>query len=541
MDRREFGMLSAAAATAAYDVRRATYDGKADTAQGGFALSEVSIAELQEQMTSGRTTSRRLVDAYTRRIADLDQRGPRLGHVLEVNPDARQIADQLDAERRAGRVRGPLHGIPILIKDNIATADRMETTAGSLALVGAKPPRDAFLAQKLREAGAVILGKTNLSEWANFRSSRSTSGWSGRGGQTRNPYATDRQPSGSSSGSGVAAAASSCAGAIGTETNGSIISPATACGVVGIKPTVGLLSRSGIIPISHSQDTAGPMTRTVADAAALLTALAGADPSDEATAEADRRKEDYIRALNADGLRGARIGVLRGMNTELRILGLYDAAIAVLRERGAEIVDPVTIAGQLTGQGDFLQWEFKTDLERYFAEWAPTAPVKTLDDLVAFNRREAARELPYFQQETIEASARRGPLTSPEYLQLKERLQRTARAEGIDATMDSNRLDAILAVSGGPSRPIDLVMGDSGGATGAPGATGVAAIAGYPHVTVPMGFILGLPVGLSFVGRAWSEATLIKLAFAYEQASRARRPPTFQPTAALPWSGKAEG
>ena len=536
MDRREFVERSAAGVAVAH-LEAGSRGGLAQA--GSFALSEVSIAELQEQMTSGRTTSRRLVDAYTRRIADLDQRGPRLGHVLEVNPDARQIADQLDAERRAGRVRGPLHGIPVLIKDNIATADRMETTAGSLALLGAKPPRDSFLAQKLREAGAVILGKTNMSEWANFRSSRSTSGWSGRGGQCRNPYAADRQPSGSSSGSGVAAAASSCAGAIGTETSGSIISPASANGVVGVKPTVGLVSRSGIIPISHSQDTAGPMTRTVADAAALLTALAGTDPTDEATAEADRRKEDYSRALSADGLRGARIGVLRGQNTEMRVLALYDAAIAVLRERGAEIVDPVTIATQPAGAGELFQWEFKTDLERYFAEWAPTASVKTLDDLVAFNRREAARELPFFQQETLEASARRGPLTSPEYLQLKERLQRQSRAEGLDATLDSNRLDAIVTVSSGPSRLIDLVGGDSGGGTGAPSITGIAASAGYPHISLPMGYVFGLPVGLSIVGRAWSEATLLRLAFAYEQASRVRRPPTFAATAAVPWSGKA--
>jgi len=498
----------------------------------GFGLSEVSIAELQERMT-GRATSRQLVDLYLRRIADLDQRGPRLGHVLEVNPDARSIADQLDRERRAGRVRGPLHGIPILIKDNIATADRMETTAGSLALLGAKPPRDSFLAQRLREAGAVILGKTNLSEWANFRSSRSTSGWSGRGGQCHNPNAWDRQPYGSSSGSGVAAASSSCAAAIGTETSGSIISPANASGVVGIKPTVGLISRSGIIPISHTQDTAGPMARTVADAAAVLTALAGTDPSDEATAEADAHKSDYTRVLDVDGLRGARIGILRGTNVDPKIAPIYEAAIAVLRERGAELVDPLTFAPQLNNGGDLLQWEFKTDLERYFAEWAPTSPIKTLDDLIAFNRREAAREMPYFQQETIEASARRGPLTSPEYLQLKERLLRAARTDGIDAVMQAQRLDAIVTVSGGPARPIDLVGGDSGGGTGIPGITGVAATAGYPHITVPMGYIFGLPVGLSFGGRAWSEATLIRLAFAWEQASRVRHAPTFAAGPAL--------
>ncbi len=523
MDRREFVERTAAGAAIAATSKTGA---RREAPPPEFALSEKSIAELQEQMTAGRTTSRRLVDQYTRRIHDLDRAGPRLNHVLEVNPDARQIADQMDAERRAGRARGPLHGIPILIKDNIATADQMETTAGSLALVGAKPPRDSFVAQKLREAGAIILGKTNLSEWANFRSSRSTSGWSGRGGQCHNPNAWDRQPSGSSSGSGVGAASSSCAAAIGTETSGSIISPASASGVVGVKPTVGLISRSGIVPISHSQDTAGPMARTVADAAALLTILAGTDRTDEATAEADQRRSDYTRALDADGLRGARLGVLRNPNTDPKILAVYERAIAVLRERGAELVDPVTFAGQLTGGGDLLQFEFKTDLEKYFAEWAPTAAVRTLDDLIAFNTREAARELPYFGQETLEASARRGPLTTPEYVQLKERLQRVARAEGIDATMQTNRLDAIVAVSGGPARPIDLVSGDSGGG-GAPSVTGIAATAGYPHITLPMGYIHGLPIGLSFAGRAWSEATLLKLAFSYEQASRARHAPTF--------------
>lgn len=522
MKRREFVERSAAAVAMA-NMKAARREPPPEQ----FALSEVPIAELQARMVAGRATSRQLVDLYTRRIADLDQRGPRLGHVLEVNPDARTIADQLDQERRAGRVRGPLHGIPLLIKDNIATADRMETTAGSLALLGAKPPRDSFLAARLREAGAVILGKTNLSEWANFRSSRSTSGWSGRGGQCHNAYAWDRQPSGSSSGSGVAAASSSCAAAIGTETSGSIISPANASGVVGIKPTVGLISRSGIIPISHTQDTAGPMARTVADAAALLTVLAGTDPTDEATAEADQRKSDYLRALDVDGLRGARIGILRGTNVDPKIQPLYDAAIALLRARGAELVDPLTFAPQLTGGGDLLQWEFKTDLELYLAQWAPTSPMKTLDDLIAFNRRESAREMPYFGQDTVEASARRGPLTAPEYLQLKERLLRAARADGIDAVMTTNRLDAIVTVSGGPARPIDLVSGDSGGGTGVPGITGVAATAGYPHITVPMGYVHGLPVGLSFGGRAWSEATLIRLAFAYEQASRVRRAPAF--------------
>jgi amidase len=530
MDRRDFVRTSAVLATS-YQLPAPSFQ------QGRFALEEVSIADLQRQMTEGRTTARRLTDAYAARIAALDERGPRLGHVLEINPDARAIADEMDRERRVGRVRGPLHGIPVLIKDNIATADRMETTAGSLALVGARPPRDSFLARKLREAGAVILGKTNLSEWANFRSSRSTSGWSARGGQTRNPYAADRNPSGSSSGSGVAAAASTCAGAIGTETNGSILSPASVCGVVGVKPTVGLVSRAGIIPISHTQDTAGPMTRTVADAAALLTAIAGTDPMDEATAEADTRKSDYLRALDGDGLRGARIGVLRPQNFGPKVDALYQAAITALRESGAELVDPVTIATQtqLTGQGDFLQYEFRHGVEAYLRDWAPTAAVRNIDDLVAFNRREAARELAFFGQETFEATARKGPLTTPEYTEIKDRLRRRSRDEGIDAVLREHRLDAIVAPATTPARPIDLVGGDSGGAA----SYGIAAIAGYPSLTVPMGLVHGLPVGLAFMGTAWSEATLLRLAFAWEQATRHRRAPTFALTADVPWDGRA--
>ncbi|HEY2804448.1 MAG TPA: amidase [Gemmatimonadales bacterium] len=540
MDRREFGKRTAAGAAIALKSRESGIGNRESPPVPAFELEGKTLAELQEEMTAGRITSRRLVDLYTRRIADLDQRGPHLNHVLQVNPDARSIADDLDRERHAGRTRGPLHGIPVLIKDNIATLDQMETTAGSLALSGAKPPKDSTIARKLREAGAVILGKTNLSEWANFRSTRSTSGWSGRGGQTHNPYAYDRQPSGSSSGSGVAAASSSCAIAIGTETSGSIISPSNVNGIVGIKPTVGLWSRTGIIPISHSQDTPGPMARCVADAAALLTVLAGTDPADVATGDADTKKSDYVRALDADGLRGARIGVLRvSQNPDPKVTPLYDAAIAVLREKGAVIVDPVSFAQPQGGGGgggargpSLLEWEFKTDLERYLAEWAPTSPIKTLDDLVAFNNREAARELQYFGQETLISAARVGPLTSPEYIELRDRSQKAARADGIDATMDANHLDAVLGVSGGPARPIDLVNGDSGGG-GLPGATGIAATAGYPHITVPMGYVNGLPVGLSFVGRAWSEATLIRLAFAFEQATRVRRAPSFAAGASL--------
>jgi len=502
-------------------------------------LPEATIAELQAEMQAGRLTSRRLVEFYTRRIASLDGRGPRLGHVIEVNPEAQSIAAALDAERRARGPRGPLHGIPVLIKDNIATADRMQTTAGSYALLGVRPPRDGAVAAKLRAAGAVILGKTNLSEWANYRSTRSVSGWSGRGGQTRNPHALDRNPSGSSSGSAVGAAVGTCAAAIGTETNGSIISPSSVCGVVGLKPTVGLVSRVGIVPIAHSQDTAGPMTRTVADAAAVLTAIAGVDPADDATAAAaDHLERDYATVLDVDGLRGARIGIVRERYTGFSPKSdlLFEAALTVLRERGAEIVDPANVASlaQLTGQGDLLSFEFKTDLEHYLTEWATGAAARTLDDLIAFNRREAAREMPFFGQEIFEQAARRGPLTSPEYLQTKERLQRLSRAEGIDAVMDQHRLDALIAPSTGPARPIDLVGGDAGGG----GSSGLAAIAGYPHVTVPMGFIHGLPVGLSFFGRAWSEPVLLRLAYAYEQATRHRRLPRFAPTADVPWDGR---
>jgi len=540
MKRRTFlGTVAASSAAASLANARAAFASAPGAPIPDERLPEATIIELQAEMTAGRLTSRRLVEFYTRRIAALDGRGPRLGHVLEVNPEAASIAASLDEERRTRGSRGPLHGIPVLIKDNIATADRMQTTAGSYALLGVRPPRDGTVAAKLRAAGAVILGKTNLSEWANYRSTRSVSGWSGRGGQTRNPYALDRNPSGSSSGSAVGAASGTCAAAIGTETNGSIISPASLCGVVGFKPTVGLVSRAGIVPIAHSQDTAGPMTRTVADAAAVLTAIAGADPLDEMTADSEGHvARDYTTFLDADGLRGARIGVIRERYTgnSAGADGLFEAALRVLRERGAETVDPTNVASlaQLSGSGDLLSWEFKTDIERYLAEWAPGATVRTLDDLIAFNRRDAARETPFFGQEIFEQAVRRGPLTSPEYLQLKERIQRLTRAEGIDAVMDQNRLDALIAPSAAPARPIDLVNGDSGSG----GTSGLAAIAGYPSITVPMGYVRGLPVGLSFIGRAWSEGVMLRLAFAYEQATRHRRMPSFAATADVPWDGR---
>ncbi len=490
---------------------------------GGFELEEATIAQLGEWMRAGRYTARQLVDLYAARIEALDGQ---LHSVLEMNPDARSIADQLDADRRAGRVRGLLHGIPVLIKDNIDTGDRMHTSAGSLALAESIAPRDSFIAERLRAAGAVILGKTNLSEWANIRSTHSSSGWSGRGGQCHNPYALDRSPSGSSSGSGTAAAASLCAIAIGTETDGSITSPSAAASLVGIKPTVGLWSRSGIIPISHTQDTPGPMARTVADAAALLGALTGVDPRDPATAPSANRSADYTRSLDPDGLRRMRIGVARKRYTGYSgaVDGLFNAALAVLRDRGAVIVDPADVTTEDTiGNAELtvLLYELKADLNMYLAALGPNAPVKTLADVIAFDQRNSDREMPYFRQELFERAQAKGPLTALEYRTALARCRRTSRILGIDATMTRGRLDAIVCPTQAPVWPIDHVNGDAFGGN----CTTPAAVAGYPHITVPMGYVFGLPVGLSFFGRAWSEASLIKVAFAYEQATKLRRPP----------------
>jgi amidase len=500
----------------------------------GEGEERMGIAELQERMQAGKLSSRSLVRRYLKRIDELDGSGPTLRSVLEVNPDALAIAAELDRERKSKGPRGALHGIPILLKDNIDTADRMTTTAGSLALEGWIPPEDAFVARRLREAGAVLLGKTNLSEWANFRSNRSSSGWSGRGGQTRHPYALDRNPSGSSSGSAVAVAADLCAAAVGTETDGSIVSPSNACGIVGIKPTLGLVSRSGIIPIAHSQDTAGPMARSVADAAALLAAMAGADPRDPATSGSEGHGlGDYTRFLGPGGLRGARLGVARQFfGANRHVDAVMEQALRDLKAQGAELIDlkEVPHGGGVGGsEYEVLLYEFKADLNSYLARLPPGRP-RTLKELIAFNEREAKREMPYFGQEVFHQAEAKGPLTEQAYLDALERNHRLSRTEGLDAVLKEHRLDALVAGTGGPAGVTDLIYGESGGIGS---LTSIAAVSGYPHVTVPAGYVFGLPVGLSFVGPAWSDGKLIGYAYGYEQATRRRKPPRFRSTAPL--------
>jgi amidase len=499
-----------------------------------FELDEITIAELQRAVSTGELTARAITRKFLARIEAIDRRGPALRSVIEVNPDAPAIAAALDKERKEKGPRGPLHGIPVLIKDNIDTADRLATTAGSLALVGSKPPKDSFLVQRLRSAGAVILGKTNLSEWANLRSNRSTSGWSGRGGLTKNPYALDRNPSGSSSGSGVAVAANLCVAAVGTETDGSIVCPSTANGIVGIKPTVGLVSRAGVIPISHTQDTPGPMARTVTDAAILLGVLAGEDPEDGATAASRGNSfTDYTRFLDPNGLRGARIGVVR------KLFGFHDAvevlmnrALEAMKDEGATLVDPAEIRTLSTfdeSEMTVLLYEMKADLNAYLARLGPGAPVHSLKEIIEFNERNKTREMPYFGQEFFLRAEAKGPLTTREYLDALEKNRRLARQEGIDAAMDQLQLDSLVAPTAGPVWLTDLVGGDHPAGI----SSSAAAVAGYPSVTVPAGLVFGLPVGISFFGRAWSEPALLRLAYAYEQATRFRTPPRFLPTADL--------
>ena len=493
-----------------------------------FELDEITISELQDGMKSGKFTARSLVEKYSARIDEIDKRGPAVNAMIEPNPDAFAIADALDQERKAKGPRGPLHGIPVLIKDNIDTADRMMTTAGSLALVGSKPPRDSFVAQRLRAAGAVILGKTNLSEWANIRSSHSTSGWSGRGGLTKNPYALDRNACGSSSGTGAGISANLAAVGIGTETDGSIVCPSSSNGLAGIKPTVGLVSRSGIIPISHSQDGAGPMCRTVRDAAILLGVLTGVDTEDAATAvSAGKSQTDYAQYCDPNGLKGARIGVARkyfGFNDAVD--ALMEEALDVIKRQGAMLVDPADI--ETLGKFDdsellVFMYELKADLNAYLARLGPSAPLRTLKGIIEFNDHNRQKEMPYFGQDLFVKAEGKGPLTEKAYLDALAKNHQLARTEGIDAIMDKHHLDALVAPTGGPAWLTDLINGDHS----AGGSSNAAAVAGYPNINVNAGSIFGLPVGISFFGRAWSEPTLIKLAYSFEQATKARQAPRF--------------
>jgi amidase len=493
-----------------------------------FELDEITIPELQDGMKSGKFTARSLLEKYLARIDEIDKRGPAVNAIIELNPDTFAIADALDQERKAKGPRGPLHGIPVLIKDNIDTADPMMTTAGSLALVGSKPPKDSFVAQRLRAAGAVILGKTNLSEWANIRSSHSTSGWSGRGGLTKNPYALDRNACGSSSGTGAGISANLAAAGIGTETDGSIVCPSSSNGLAGIKPTVGLVSRSGIIPISHSQDGAGPMCRTVRDAAILLGALTGVDSEDSATAASSgKSKTDYAQYCDPNGLKGARIGVARkyfGFNDAVD--ALMEEALDVMKRQGATLVDPADI--ETFGKFDdsellIFMYELKADLNAYLARLGPSAPVRTLKDIIEFNDRNRQKEMPYFGQDLFVKAEGKGPLTEKAYLDALAKNHQLARTEGIDAIMEKDHLDALVAPTGGPAWLTDLINGDHS----AGGSSNAAAVAGYPNINVTAGSILGLPVGISFFGRAWSEPTLVKLAYSFEQATKARQAPRF--------------
>jgi len=539
MDRRKFLRNGSLAGVAISALSFKGLEEAADAAAGGaaqaagaagrpaadkdFPLLEATIDELQEKMGSGALSSVAITKLYLKRIGEIDKKGPALNAVIELNPDALEIAAAMDAERKAGKVRGPMHGIPVLIKDNIDSGDKMQTTAGALALEGHRAAKDAFIVGQLRASGAVLLGKTNLSEWANFRSTRSTSGWSSRGGQTKMPYLLNRNPSGSSAGSGSAVSANLCAVAIGTETNGSVVSPSSINGIVGIKPTVGLLSRSGIIPISATQDTAGPMARSVKDAAHLLAALTGVDAADAVTKESQgKTPADFVTGLDGSGLKGKKLGIEKSALTGHEgIVAALQEAMNVLKAQGATIVEvelQKVMSEPGSVEGMILQYEFKDGVNKYLA--TANAPMKTLADVIAFNKANENKAMPYFKQETLERSDARGGLETPEYVEALKKLL-TSRTI-IDDLLRANQLDAIISVTSGPACCIDLIAGDyrTGG-----GFSGPAAMAGYPHITVPMGLVLGLPVGLSFVGTAYSEATLIRMAYAYEQASKKRAAP----------------
>jgi amidase len=519
MKRREFIQLATVASLATIA------NAKPENSKS-FALEETTISDLQAKMQSGEMSAKEIAQAYLRRISEVDKD---LNSVIELNPDALEIADKMDAERKAGKVRSAIHGIPILIKDNIDTADKMHTTAGSLALFDSPTPsKDAFIVRQLRNAGAVILGKTNLSEWANFRSSKSSSGWSGRGGQTHNPYILDRNPCGSSSGTGSSISANLAAIGIGTETDGSIICPSSTCGIVGIKPTLGLVSRSGIIPIAHSQDTAGPMTRTVADAAVLLGILVGADKTDSITSQAKKGQKDYAKFLKKDGLRGKRIGVARqtfGKNA--KIDGVIEPHLQIFKDGGAVLVDIDFPTNGKFGDAEFdvLLYEFKADLNKYLANRG--GKHKNLADLIKFNEENKEKEMPFFDQEIFYMAEKKGDLNDRTYRLALQKSKLLTQAQGIDAVMNKNKLDAFIAPSGGVAWMTDLVNGDCGVFEG---MTSIAAVAGYPSITVPAGFVQGLPVGLSIFGRAFSEPKLIEIAYAFEQMTKARKPPKFLAT-----------
>jgi amidase len=501
---------------------------KSNVSTDKFRFEEFTIDQLQQGYVNGDFTVTDVVQAYLDRIKAIDDNGPMLNAVIQINPDALAVAAQLDAELREGRLPGPMHGVPVLLKDNIDTHDQMETTAGSRALSGSHPLKDSKVAQSLREAGAVILGKANLSEWANFRGNLSSSGWSGVGGQTRNPYVLDRNPCGSSSGSGVAVSANMCMIAIGTETNGSIVCPSTANGIVGIKPTVGLISRSGIVPISFTQDTPGPMARTVRDAAIALGVLTGVDTADNKTAASEGKSlTDYTPFLKEDGLMGKRLGwytPVRGQH--YKVDTLMQKAVDYIRSQGAEVIEIDNIYNREAGSLSFqvMLFEFKDGLNRYFASLGENAPVKSVEDLIEFNSNDSI-ELRYFDQELLIEAQKKEGIESQEFIETLAKMNRIIRDEGIDRIMKENDLDAFIAPTGSPAWKTDLINGDSYTVS----SSSPAAIAGYPNITVPMGFIDGLPVGISFFGRAWSEPLLIELAYAYETGTRHRRAPQFIP------------